>query len=92
MKTLEFNVCSAYLPYLINGDSSALEQYEIDGLDDFVRDLKEVGYIVTNGDIDNPQRLELKHFSTKPEEETFFATCEFCDLKADCLTLIAHYG
>lgn len=87
MKTLEFNVTSAYLPYLINGEVGDLQDYEITTIDEFAQDVLEVGYMTLGGDT-----IPFKHFSHKMDEDAFFARCEVTDLKSTCHTLVAVYG
>lgn len=75
-QTEAYRVAEHFVCAIINGDNTALEDDELDQLDDFIDD-------VTSG-------KRLGHFSVEPQEAEF-ALCDICGLGAMCVTVFYHF-
>ena len=73
MNTYEYNVCSAYVPYLINGELSDLEDWEIKRLEEFDKYVQE--------------EHGVGHWSFDPDIEPKFCYCDVTDTKANCVEM-----
>lgn len=71
--TIEYTVCSHFLPAIINGDESGLEQEDCDALAAWLE----------SEDLD----LNYGHFSTESDEETSFKMCDITGLRGNTVTL-----
>lgn len=71
--TIEYTVCQHFLPAIVNGDESGLEQEDCDALAAWLE----------AEDLD----LQYGHFSTDSDEEASFATCDITGLQGDTVTL-----
>lgn len=67
----EYRVCQHYLPAIINGDYSGMEEDDIEKLDKFLEDFD----------------LQEGHFDCDSDEEASFERCEICKLMGDVITL-----
>lgn len=73
MNTYEYNVCSAYVPYLINGDASGLEDWEIDKLQTFEKVIQE--------------EHGAGHWGYNDIQGERFCYCDVTDVRAECVLM-----
>jgi hypothetical protein len=73
MNTYEYNVCSAYVPYLINGDASDLEDWEIKKLEEF-----EGALVEEHG---------AGHWDYNVIQGEKFCYCDVADVRAGCVVM-----
>jgi hypothetical protein len=73
MNTYEYNVCSAYVPYLINGDATPLEDWEIKKLEEFEKALQE--------------EHGVGHWGYNDIQGEKFCYCDVADVKAECVVM-----
>lgn len=70
---IEYTVCDHFLPALINGDESGLEQEDVDALHAW---MGREGFDTRKG-----------HFDTDSDEEPSFAYCDIAGLLGNTVTL-----
>lgn len=73
MDITEYTICQHFLPALINGDESGLEQEDVDALAAWM----------AREEFD----LRVGHFDTDSDEESSFALCDVTGLRGDTVTL-----
>ncbi len=73
MNTYEYNVTSAFVPYLINGDASDLEDWEIKRLEEFEKDVQE--------------EHGAGHWSYNDIQGEKFCYCDVTDVRAECVVM-----
>lgn len=73
MNTYEYNVCSAYVPYLINGDASDLEDWEIEKLQAFEKALQE--------------EHGVGHWDYNDIQGEKFCYCDVTDIRTTCVIM-----
>lgn len=73
MNIYEYNVCSAYVPYLINGDATYLEDWEIKKLEEFEKALQE--------------EHGAGHWDYNAIQGEKFCYCAVTDVRAECVVM-----
>jgi hypothetical protein len=73
MNTYEYNVCSAYVPYLINGELSDLEDWEIEKLQAFEKTLQE--------------EHGVGHWDYNDIQGEKFCYCDVTDIRTTCVIM-----